>query len=179
MSLMTLDPSQLRPLTIPEKKCISDMISHYLVGEEAESNSYGKISFNERSFSRLASFSQQNPFENEDIFATVDLIAKTINWYNIRHNHKRRLRSTQQPNFQTETISNDSSNMNDQSESMNIKSDVNNRQLPGGELEYLPPDTPALRSLLQLRDVELVYLTSQVAKTVVKQSIWNTHMSDR
>ena len=173
MSLMSLNPEELRPLTLPEKKCLSDIIMYYLLGEAPDTLNEEDctINFGERSLSRLASFSvQNNQTPGEDVFASVDLIARGINWYMLRRNHKRRLQALSNPSPPSNDSKKESSGKND------VKTGVDS--VPGTE-SYLPPDSPALRSLLEFRDVELVHYTCSVAKTVVKRSLWDAHMSER
>lgn len=147
MSLMSLNPSELRPLSLPERKCLSDIITYFLLGDSEENDEKG-FSFGERSLSRLASFSLQQNEMNDDVFATVDSIARGINWFMIRRNHQQRIDGPQkEPKFIGDS--------------------------------YVPPDSPALRSLLEFRDVELCHYTATVAKTVVKGALWDSHMSDR
>lgn len=172
MSLMSLNPDELRPLTLPEKKCLSDIITYYLLGETPDISNEEDctINFGERSLSRLASFSaQNNQTPGEDVFASVDLIARGINWYMIRRNHKRRLQELANP-----APPDDGSKRK-----VDGKNSLKAEDSTPAEDAYLPPDSPALRSLLEFRDVELVHYTCSVAKTVVKRSLWDAHMSER
>lgn len=159
MSLMSLNPDELRPLTLPERQCLSDIVLYYLLGETSDGSPNGSASagFGERSLSRLASFSVSTGAP-DDIFSSVDAVARGINWFLIRNNHRKRL-----------SVNTDE----------NDKSDIEKTDDPFSAAVYLPPDTPALRSLLEFRDVELCHYTMTVAKTVVKRSLWEAHMSDR
>lgn len=157
MSLMSLDPSELRPLTLPERNCLSEIISHYLLGDAADGAEQPKaLTFGERSLSRLASFGQQSGQQQTgtDVFASVDMVARGINWFLIRRNHRKRLAGS-------------------------AAAASSGPAPPPSDADYVPADTPALRSLLELRDVELCHYTMGVAKTVVKRSLWEAHMSDR
>ena len=160
MSLMSLNPADLRPLTLPERKCLSEIISHYLLGDAADESEQPKaLTFGERSLSRLASFSMQSGQRQTgtDVFASVDMVARGINWFLIRRNHKKRLAAQSSSSLSAEA----------------------ERGGHAAEADYVPPDTPALRSLLELRDVELCHYTMGLAKTVVKRALWEAHMSDR
>jgi hypothetical protein len=46
-------------------------------------------------------------------------------------------------------------------------------------LVYLPPDSPELRTLLSLKDVELAYQSSAIVRLMLKERLWADRMSDK
>ena len=167
MSLTSLNPNDLRPLTLPEKKCLSDIITYYLFGEVVNTDEDTPASFVEKSLSRIESFCKQSSQtirrSDNDIFASVDLIARGISWHSIRRNHHKQFLKSEEGKVEDSP--------------KKLTTSVPG-SLPSLE-EYTPPDSPALRTLLKFRDVELCHYTVSVAKTVVKRSLWEAHMSDR
>lgn len=176
MTLASFDSSNCRDLSVSEKMCIVDIINRFIKGQKAQLQFYTKS-------------------KKIDCFEAVEFVCRNVDWFEMKRAQRLRIEgvrgsSSSEPASQGDGVSSRPTTAGDvRAESAGDKSS----QKPPGSASGangaaatapsipdvpLPADSPVLRSLLELADVELTHHTVDLGKSFIKRDIWASLMSE-